>query len=162
MADIYIGNVRDPKALLFGEQTLTDDDIKQVFKNLNLFDKVFPEGFIYISCDDVSPAELFGGNWEPIKDCFLLASGDVYTNGTTGGSADAVVVRHDHYVKNNRNNNVNYDLGNYVIDSAVGYSTSSFMGDYLSTDKTGEDGTGKNMPPYLTVNVWKRVADKVV
>jgi len=25
-------------------------------------------------------------------------------------------------------------------------------------NSTGEDGTGKNMPPYLTVYVWKRTA----
>ena len=27
-----------------------------------------------------------------------------------------------------------------------------------TNQEAGVDGTGKNMPPYLTVNVWKRIA----
>lgn len=66
---------------------------------------IYPVGSIYLSVNATSPAELFGGTWEQIKDTFLLASGDTYEAGSTGG----------------------------VLAIS-------------------------NMPPYLTVFVWKRTA----
>ena len=47
----------------------------------------FPIGSIYLSVNSTSPASLFGGTWEKIKDKFLLASGDTYSAGATGGEA---------------------------------------------------------------------------
>nr|DAQ86215.1 MAG TPA: baseplate protein [Caudoviricetes sp.] len=47
-----------------------------------------PVGSIYQSSSLVNPADLFGGGtWERIKDRFLLAAGDSYEEGSTGGSA---------------------------------------------------------------------------
>ena len=40
-----------------------------------------------MSVNSTSPATLFGGTWEQIKDRFLLSSGDTYENGSVGGSA---------------------------------------------------------------------------
>jgi microcystin-dependent protein len=48
---------------------------------------IYPVGSIYMSVNNVNPSELFGGTWQQIKDTFLLASGDVYNNGATGGEA---------------------------------------------------------------------------
>lgn len=48
---------------------------------------IYPVGSIYMSVNNVDPSTLFGGTWEPIKDKFLLASGDTYENGATGGEA---------------------------------------------------------------------------
>lgn len=50
------------------------------------YDKVYPVGSVYVSLSDVSPATLFGGEWERISDTFLMAAGDTYPAGTTGGS----------------------------------------------------------------------------
>lgn len=41
-----------------------------------------------MSTVDVDPSTLFGGTWERIKDTFLLAAGDSYSAGSTGGSAN--------------------------------------------------------------------------
>ena len=57
-----------------------------VLYNVKL-DKQYPVGSIYLSVNNTNPSELFGGTWERIKDKFLLASGDTYSNGSTGGSA---------------------------------------------------------------------------
>lgn len=48
---------------------------------------IYPVGSIYMSVNNVNPSTIFGGTWQQIKDKFLLASGDTYNNGTTGGSA---------------------------------------------------------------------------
>jgi microcystin-dependent protein len=48
---------------------------------------IYPIGSIYMSVNNVNPSTVFGGTWEQIKDKFLLACGDIYNNGATGGSA---------------------------------------------------------------------------
>lgn len=53
----------------------------------NIGKTVYPVGSIYISVTDTSPASLFGGTWERLKDKFLLAAGDSYAAGSTGGEA---------------------------------------------------------------------------
>lgn len=111
----------------------------------------YPIGSIYITKEAVDPAELFGGQWERIKDRFLLASGDKYAVGSDGGSADAVVVSHNHTFTTLAGSGG----GDYPSPSA----TAGFNA-YLTaeTHSTGEDGTGKNMPPYKVVNIWHRYA----
>ena len=53
-----------------------------VVNNSNIsIDIFYPVGSIYMSVNDTSPNLLFGGKWEPIKDKFLLASGDLYSSG---------------------------------------------------------------------------------
>lgn len=57
------------------------------FKDNTTFDKLsfFPVGAIYISAQDTSPSQLFGGVWEKIEGVFLLGSSSSYTNGSIGG-----------------------------------------------------------------------------
>lgn len=56
---------------------------------LNILKSVYPVGAIYISTVSTSPKTLFGfGTWERIKDTFLLAAGDTYSAGLTGGEAE--------------------------------------------------------------------------
>ena len=57
----------------------------------SIFNKVYPIGSIYMSINNTNPGTLFGGVWEQIKDTFLLASGDSYASGTTGGSASVTL-----------------------------------------------------------------------
>ena len=45
-------------------------------------------GYVWKSADPTSPAELYQGTtWAKIKDRTILAAGDTYTTGATGGSA---------------------------------------------------------------------------
>lgn len=55
--------------------------------NQNIIDLVYPIGSIYMSINTTDPTTLFGGQWERLKDKFLLGSGDTYTNGASGGAA---------------------------------------------------------------------------
>lgn len=65
---------------------ITEDELITALKS-NIVNLTYPVGNIYISANNTSPAELFGGTWEQIKDRFLLACGDNYSNGSTGGNA---------------------------------------------------------------------------
>lgn len=53
----------------------------------NIWETIYPVGAIYMSVVSTSPATLFGGTWEQLKDRFLLGAGDTYTAGNTGGAA---------------------------------------------------------------------------
>lgn len=53
----------------------------------NMWNLLYPVGAIYLSTVSTSPADLFGGTWEQIKDTFLLSAGDTYEAGATGGAA---------------------------------------------------------------------------
>lgn len=48
---------------------------------------IYPVGAIYLSAVSTSPASLFGGTWEQMKDRFLLGAGSGYAAGATGGAA---------------------------------------------------------------------------
>ncbi len=122
---------------------------------------------------NTNPGTLFGGTWTQIKDRFILAAGDVYHNGDTGGSADAVVVNHTHKCKeyaqypgwgdtaNIRSRtlvHIEQDGHSVQYDDGIRQHTTDFWGGVTSEATDGESGVGKNMPPYLVVYMWKRTA----
>lgn len=63
------------------------------FRGKRLLDAVWPVGSIYLSASEISPETLFGGTWEQVKDRFLLAAGDVYEPGETGGEAQHTLTK---------------------------------------------------------------------
>lgn len=103
-----------------------------------LFDLVYPIGSFYISANNTDPSELFGGEWEQIKDRFLLASGDVYSGGTTGGAAEHTLTADE-------------------IPTGTEVVTSSETGIDVLTTTTAGCTPHNNMPPYLAVFIWKRI-----
>lgn len=50
-----------------------------------------PVGSLYWSSKPTNPAGLFGGTWVQIKDKFVLAAGDSYKAGNTGGNANTTL-----------------------------------------------------------------------
>lgn len=55
--------------------------------NISILDWVYPVGSLYWSKKSTDPATLFGGTWTRIKDKFILAAGDSYAQGATGGAS---------------------------------------------------------------------------
>lgn len=63
----------------------------------NLLDITFPTNSIYITYTNNSPANFLGGTWARIGDNrVLIGAGSSYGSGSTGGSANAIVVSHSH------------------------------------------------------------------
>ena len=131
----------------------------------NLIDKIYPVGSIYMSVNNVTPATLFGGTWEQIKDKFLLSAGDIYSAGSTGGEATHTLTG-DEMPTHNHNTRVNWSdketKTNTVSVNGVAAFISSASGQ-LGVDRfdggtynVGGSQPHNNMPPYLTVFVWKR------
>ena len=52
-----------------------------------ILNTVYPVGSLYTSFNSTNPANIIGGTWIQIQDCFLMAAGSSYTIGTSGGSA---------------------------------------------------------------------------
>lgn len=121
-----------------------------------VLDVMYPVGSIYISTTDVSPSAYFGGQWEKIEDKFLLGSGN-YELGSIGGEAEHVLTiaempSHSHSSKTGANKSVQP----YSTGKAVWPTYYEANGKYNNINITGENQPHNNMPPYLTVNIWKR------
>ena len=70
------------------ENVFSDSDSGMpLWNGAPLLNLVYPVGSIYWSSNNTNPASLFGGTWTQIKDKFILAAGDSYSNGATGGAA---------------------------------------------------------------------------
>lgn len=124
-----------------------------------ILSKVYPVGSIYMSVNSASPATLFGGTWERIKDQFLLAAGDKYAAGKTGGEATHTLTENE--IPAHRHS-IWFPNAGGEQSAAIGYPEAGSKNTwYAEASKTAGAGGGaahNNMPPYLTVYVWKRTA----
>ena len=126
-----------------------------------IYDAIYPVGSIYISVNSASPATLFGGEWEQIKDTFLLSAGSVYPAGSSGGAANHKHISPVGYNASNKAFGISYAQGssNVTVNGAMavtGDTASTGSGNYTWTlPNTSQES---NMPPYLAVFVWERIA----
>lgn len=123
------------------------------------FDRIYPVGSLYLTVSDADPAALFGGTWQQLQDVFLLAAGQTYPLGSTGGEAQhALTVEelpgHSHLSHGVR---VTTSENGYVAMRSAGMSDQN-PDNSSRTDLTGGDQPHNNLPPYLAVNVWQRTA----
>lgn len=128
---------------------------------------VYPIGSIYLSTNGTNPSELFGGTWERLKDRFLLAAGDAYAAGSTGGEAQHKLTEAELPKLSGEINNVirwNRSITQSGIISAENNGVKFPSGSDENTNNWtvkiafGGDQPHNNMPPYLAVYMWQRVA----
>ena len=157
-------------------ETRVQDQSSSALNIKDIINIVYPVGSYYWSSNATSPSELFGGTWEQVKDRFVLAAGDSYKVGNSGGSAS-----HSHTLSANgaacigNYSNVtafssggrykwkDYNSGSNMwawthnADGAVTSSTNHYNdGSFVSL--TGSTDAANNMPPYITAYCWHRVA----
>ncbi|MED9821497.1 MAG: hypothetical protein U0J65_05645 [Christensenellales bacterium] len=130
-------------------------------KAMTLLD-IYPVGCVYISVNATSPETLFGGRWEQIKDVFLLASGDRYAAGATGGEETHTLTtdempRHDH-AETLSIGGAGGSVDQYSAHLNTSYNPSADRAYVGNTGTNGANQPHNNMPPYLTVYIWKRTA----
>ena len=152
-------------AITISEKKIEDKD-QNLLDTLNM---VYPVGSIYMSVNSTSPASLFGGTWERIKDRFLLASGDTHAAGSTGGEEQhkltiSELPPHNHAVaplgaKGGTNGNYEAPDKYGAMSGADTLNLSGGNAFYVrNTSIVGERQAHNNMPPYLTVYMWQRTA----
>lgn len=120
----------------------------------NLFASIYPIGSIYMSANDTSPSVLFGGEWERIKDRFLLSAGDIYESGLIGGEAEHTLTVEEMPGHSHSGTPKYYRAASV----SAGTEENAQTGTQGWTGETGGNQPHNNMPPYLTVYMWKRIA----
>ena len=147
----------------------------------------FPINSIFLTLGTENPATLFlGTTWEKQEGKFLLGSSASYSLGSTGGistvtlteaniprhrhqvdTVSATIPEHTHNLNIMRTNENGYQNGQYVANGTYNegsmiWTTSSAGGGSTGaiapyTNYIGSGTAFNNMPPYLTVNIWKRL-----
>ena len=129
-----------------------------------LADAVYPVGSIYLSTSATDPSAIFGGTWQRIEDRFLLCAGSTYGAGTTGGEASVTlkanqVPSHTHPFRYTDSPSADEKDGPYAsVGSTRTYTTYNRTATQSVAASSGGGQSHNNMPPYLAVYAWKRVA----
>lgn len=123
-----------------------------------ILDNVYPVGSIYMSVNSTNPKNLFGGTWEQIQGKFLFGMDSNYPAGSTGGEithklTQAEMPNHNHMI-------YTPNAGGPEAGAAIGFpevgSKNTWWVAACMTGKTGDNKAHNNMPPYLSVYIWKR------
>lgn len=118
---------------------------------------MYPVGSIYMTMDEnFSPSGFFkGGTWELLKDRFLIGAGGKYSS--TGGE-ERVTLTIDEMPAHSHTLQMLYTSSSsskaWIADNVEG------KWDWIN-GRIGETGGGQshnNMPPYLPVYMWQRIA----
>lgn len=140
-------------------------DVKQ------MFELIYPIDSIYFSMNTLNPADLFSfGVWEKIEDVFLFGSGTKLLGVTGGKETVALTVeempQHKHGMIAGSNPYNKTDPEWSAATSTWGFVDAKFSKEanegthrYLEAiNYEGNSAAHENMPPYLAVNIWRRVA----
>lgn len=123
-----------------------------------ILDNVYPVGSIYMSVNSTNPKNLFGGTWEQIQGRFLFGMNSSYPAGSTGGEithklTQAEMPKHNHVI-------YYPNAGGPDEGAALGFpeagSKNTWWAPACMTGQTGDNEAHNNMPPYLSVYIWKR------
>lgn len=148
------------------EESINNLDTKITEFQNTFLNLVYPIGAIYLSLSSTNPGTLFGGTWEQLKDRFLLGAGDSYSVGGTGGEATHTLTEaelpniqgtlpHMAYGEYKLTGVFTFDTGgnsNYEAKNSDTKNSSRYLMNF------GNNEAHNNMPPYLTVYMWKRVS----
>lgn len=141
-----------------------------------LVDLIYPVGSVYISFNNkADPSMLFGGTWERIRNRFLWAATENGVMGETGGEESHTLTvsempSHKGHLSAGIAGNAPIGKGNYK-----GYLNSNVMTQYPegnyrgwnvyignemhpASEAVGGGQPHNNMPPFIQVAMWKRIA----
>lgn len=171
VGDIILDRTKETPQPIFYSKAEVDkllEDCKEAAKRAALL-AANPVGKLWTSDDPTSPASIVGGTWEQIKDRFILAAGDTYAAGSTGGSAN-----HNHSIGDMFA--ASFFMGSYMdyhYSGNVAWSPNyknTFPGGISETETSGISHASGitvygsptkeagNLPPYIAAYVWKRIA----
>ena len=131
--------------------------------NTNIFDLIYPVGSFYISAKSTNPATLFGGTWKQIQGKFLLGMSSSYPAGSSGGEEThqltvSEMPSHQHRFGVGITGKISDYLGGSEAAYGIEPGDTTKTGSNYYTNSIGGDAAHNNMPPYLSVYIWKRTA----
>lgn len=124
----------------------------------------WPIGSIYMTVSNTSPESLFGGTWERISERFLLGASSSYPAGSTGGEFAHTLTQSElpNYSLSvaNGSNVIRSKTGStadaYVQTQSSGWGIPNWESKTVTVASGGSGAAHNNMPPYLSVWIWKR------
>lgn len=125
-----------------------------------VLDNVYPVGSIYMNVNSTNPGTLFGGTWEQIQGKFLLGMSSSYPAGSQGGEAEHTLTisempNHTHAIIAYSASGSDYSYS----DANLSFNYNEIMKGWSGrTASVGNSQAHNNMPPYLSVYIWKRTA----
>lgn len=149
-----------------GNLTVNSITVRENSNNTINFLDIYPIGSIYMNTTLVDPNTLFGGTWQRIANGRTLVG--VSENETdfnaplkTGGEKKHQLTSmempnhshgsHIHNVNGQTQSTPGYRIS-YLPTSTKGYV------DYALMTKVGGNAPHNNLPPYITVYMWKRIS----
>lgn len=146
---------------------VTSGGVKSYVDTATSILRAYPVGAIYISYNSTDPGDLFGGSWAQLKDRFLLGAGDSYTARSTGGEAthtltESEMPQHSHtdrisWLDDQKTNNP-LGANNYLLTIISSPNNARVDDPQAHVGLTGGSQAHNNMPPYLTVYMWRRIS----
>lgn len=125
-----------------------------------VLDNVYPVGSIYMNVNSTNPGTLFGGTWEQIQGKFLLGMSSSYPAGSSGGEAKhtltvSEIPTHTHSIIGYSASGNDYSGSDADLSFTYNNTMTGWAG---RTASVGNSQAHNNMPPYLSVYIWKRIA----
>lgn len=125
-----------------------------------VLDNVYPVGSIYMNVNSTNPGTLFGGIWEQIQGKFLLGMSSSYPAGSQGGEASHTLTmselpKHTHSIIGYSPSGNDYSGSDADLSFTYNNTMTGWSG---RTASAGDSQAHNNMPPYLSVYIWKRTA----
>lgn len=104
-----------------------------------------PPTTLYWTSDPRNPGYVYGGTWKQIKDRFILAAGDTYTNGATGGNANTTLTEanlpsHTHGLNNHTHSFT--PRGNISVSTNPTFTGTAVTSAGMSQNSSGYAGVG--------------------
>ena len=139
-------------------------------------DFIYPIGSIYMNLNDINPSKIFGGTWERIPFRYLVGAGTIEKNsydgygsvdeqaGTYGIGAGATfgeifhtltineIPSHTHSIDGHNGDGSGAPFPVRITGGEVNWNS------WVSTGATGGGQRHNNLPPSLSVYMWKRIA----
>ena len=175
-----IGRLCDKaNALQVGLKAYFDEDVEIAgtlkLSGKTLVDLIYPVGSVYISFNNkADPSVLFGGTWERIRNRFLWAATENGVMGETGGEESHTLTveeipSHNGHLSSGISGGAPYGKGNYkgYLNSStmtaygdIGMGWNVYAGNEMhpASESVGGGKPHNNMPPFIQVAMWKRIA----
>ena len=123
---------------------------------------MYPVGSIYMSVNSTNPSNYFGGTWVEIQGRFLFGRDGSHAAGSTGGEVNHTLTAQEMPIHSHDASN---GVGSHFITDGTesGYGSARLQqggGAFVLSAlmSTGGGWSHNNMPPYLSVYIWKRTA----
>lgn len=135
--------------------------VEDALNSLEVFDRIYPVGSIYMSVNSTNPSNYFGGTWVSwgqgrVPVGVNTSDSNFSTVEKTGGVKTHTLAVNEmpSHVHSITTTNIYYTSGTENVSVACGGVASNI----IDTNSKGNSQAHNNLQPYITCYMWKRTA----